>query len=76
MAGWMEYLGGFYPFSVQYVPGSQNVVPDALSRRRDLMGAFHEDLDICAAMVSVVECGAVTRAQAANQQTSKLSPHP
>eukprot|EP00974_Lingulodinium_polyedra_P129583 11210601-Lingulodinium_polyedra.AAC.1 len=26
-------------------------------------------------MVSVVECGAVTRAQAANQQTSKLS-HP
>eukprot|EP00899_Mesostigma_viride_P020850 jgi/Mesvir1/28767/Mv25849-RA.1 len=72
MAGWMEFLGGFGPFSVRYIPGTQNVVPDALSRRRDLMGSFHEDLDICAALISVVECGALTRAQANNQKVSQL----
>eukprot|EP00969_Alexandrium_andersonii_P145672 6442556-Alexandrium_andersonii.AAC.1 len=36
------------------------------------MGSFHEDLDICAALISVVECGALTRAQANNQKVSQL----
>ena len=42
---WLDFMSEF-DMDIQYVPSKENVVPDALSRRADLVASIEVDSDL------------------------------